>query len=117
MRKSNIAIRAADPGPGPVWSREVAERLFLAALDTDPNQDSNMATLVQALASVAPPTHQELMRRVALRTCGAQKWIEDAFYVDKSWLNALATMTTGRRDGCFGFCSVPLRRFSGRGPC
>jgi len=70
LRESNIAISAIDPGPGPVWSRNVAENLFMEAqqVDTDPDNESNMATLVQVLASLAPPTHHELMRSVALRT-------------------------------------------------
>jgi hypothetical protein len=70
MRESEIAISVAEPEAGPVWSREVAEKVFMDAeqADTDPDNESNMATLVRALASLAPPTHQQLMRSVALRT-------------------------------------------------
>jgi TIR domain len=70
MRESDIAISAPDPVSGPVRSRDVAEKLFMDAqqVDTDPDNESNMATLVRLLARLAPPTHQELMRSVALRT-------------------------------------------------
>jgi hypothetical protein len=70
LRENDIAITSADPGVGPVWSREVAERLFMDAqqVDTDPDRESNMFTLVRALAGLAPPTHKQLMQSVALRT-------------------------------------------------
>ena len=75
MRESGIAISAADPGSGPLWSRQVAEKLFVDAqqVDTDPDNEGNMATLVRALTSLAPSTHQELMRSVALRTAKVVK--------------------------------------------
>jgi hypothetical protein len=52
-----------------VRARAVAEQLFADAqrADTDPDQKSTMATLVQILTGVAPRSHQSLIKTVAAR--------------------------------------------------
>jgi hypothetical protein len=65
--RDQMVVSAITNGRGRVRSRAVAEQLFADAqrADTDPDQKSTMATLVQILTGVAPRSHQSLIKNVA----------------------------------------------------
>jgi len=66
LSDDGIAVSLARKDKGPLRSRAVAEQLFedAARADTDPGNRSTLATLVQALATLAPASHRKLIEHV-----------------------------------------------------
>jgi TIR domain len=66
LSDDGIAISLAGKDKGPLRSRAVAEQLFEDAVraDTDPDNQNTLATLVQALAKLAPASHRKLIQHV-----------------------------------------------------
>ena len=66
LSDDGIAVSRGRKDKGPPRSRAVAEQLFEDAVraDTDPGNQSTLATLVQALAGLAPASHRKLIKHV-----------------------------------------------------
>ena len=67
LSDDGIAVSLARKDAGPLRSRAVAEQLFEDAVraDTDhPDKRNPLATLVQALAKLAPASHRKLIKHV-----------------------------------------------------
>jgi hypothetical protein len=66
LSDDGIAVSRARKDKGPPRSRAVAEQLFEDAVraDTDPGNRNTLATLVRALAGLAPASHRKLIKHV-----------------------------------------------------
>ena len=66
LSDDGIAVSLAGKDKGPPRSLAVAEQLFEDAVraDTDPDNRNTLATLVQALAGLAPASHRKLIMHV-----------------------------------------------------